>query len=131
MKLIEHAVRTAGIGQTLSYYHAHWTRAGAPLLDALGAVIDHVEAFSTGRLSLEDIPATACNKCNTEKSASTSADHQKRHPHKPVKGKYRKPQNWDGLSALFLALAERNTSAPTASEKDWLKALRGVSADAS
>jgi 5-methylcytosine-specific restriction endonuclease McrA len=131
MKLIEGTVRTAGMSQPLSYYHAHWTRAGAPLLDALGAVIDHVEAFSTGGLSLEDNLATACNKCNTEKSASTSVDRQKRHPHKPIKGKYGEPQHWDGLSALFLALAERKASALTSSEKGWLKALRGASADAS
>jgi hypothetical protein len=48
MRLIEREVRKAGKNEPLSYYHAHWTRHGAPLLDELGAVIDHVEAHSTG-----------------------------------------------------------------------------------
>jgi hypothetical protein len=46
MKLIDRELRQSGHEKPLSYYHAHWTRDGAPLLDELGAVIDHVEAFS-------------------------------------------------------------------------------------
>src|ERR1019366_4484098 len=44
MKFLEREVRKSGRNERLSYYHAHWTRAGAPLLDELGAAIDHVEA---------------------------------------------------------------------------------------
>jgi hypothetical protein len=44
--LLDREVRKSGILRPLSYYHSHWTRDGAALLDELGA--DHVEAFSTG-----------------------------------------------------------------------------------
>src|SRR5262249_23462070 len=62
MRLIEREVRKAGNHNPLSYYHAHWTRNGAPLLDELGAVIDHVEAHSTGGSSDKTNLATACGK---------------------------------------------------------------------
>ena len=42
---------------------------------------------------------------------------------KPGKGKYGEPQHWDGLSSLFLMLAERDPPALTASERGWLRAL--------
>jgi hypothetical protein len=34
------------------------------------------------------------------------------------------PQNWDGLTALFVVLAERNTKNLTPVERDWLKAIK-------
>jgi 5-methylcytosine-specific restriction endonuclease McrA len=64
-------IRVAGKVDPLAYHHAHWTRHGAPLLDLLGAVIDHVQAFSTGGPDHIDNLATACNKCNGRKSAAT------------------------------------------------------------
>src|SRR5258707_1327266 len=60
MRLIQDEVRKTGRDEPLSYYHSHWTRAGAPLLDELGAVIDHVEAHSTGGSSAEKNLTTAC-----------------------------------------------------------------------
>ena len=59
MKLLAREVKSTGRDAPLSYYHAHWTRDGAPLLDELGAVIDHVEAHSAGGPSTEDNLATA------------------------------------------------------------------------
>jgi hypothetical protein len=44
------------------YHHAHWTRANAPLLDELGAAIDHIEAHSTGGLDSEQNLAAACKQ---------------------------------------------------------------------
>lgn len=124
MRLVENCVRATGKTEPpLSYYHAHWTRAGAPLLDELGAVIDHIEAFSAGGASTEDNLATLCNKCNTQKSAGTAERHRARHPHTPVKGKYGPPLHWDGLSALFVVLARRHESELSASERSWLKVL--------
>lgn len=123
MRLIEREVSAAGNGEQLSYYHAHWTRAGAPLLDELGAVIDHIEAHSTGGSSKRDNLATSCCKCNAQKSAGTVESHRTRHPHKAIKGKYGEPQHWDGLSALFVVLAQRDRSELTASERDWLRVL--------
>lgn len=124
MKYLERELRNAGHGRRLAYYHAHWTRDGSPLLDELGAVIDHVSAFSAGGLDNKENLITACNKCNGRKSAATVDKWSKRPMHKPVKGKFGEPQNWDGLSALFVLLASRDLARLTASQKGWLKALR-------
>lgn len=129
MKYLERELRKLGRIEPLSYYHAHWTRDGAPLLDELGAVIDHVEAFSAGGAHNEKNFATACNKCNGQKSATPIAEWNKRFQRKPIKGKYGEPQHWDGLSALFLILAQRDRSGLTASERDWLKVLGEAVAD--
>jgi HNH endonuclease len=130
MRLIEREIRKAGTDDPLSYYHAHWTRDGAPLLDELGAVIDHVEAHSTGGSSNEPNLATACCKCNVRKSATSMKEWGERPQRKPIKGKHGEPQHWDGLSSLFVVLAQRDPSGLTVSERDWLKVLGGVSADA-
>jgi hypothetical protein len=123
MRLLEREVRQAGINQPLAYYHAHGTRDGAPLLDELWAVIDHVEAFSRRGASTEENLATACNKCNGRKSAAPMSEFSKRPQRKPVKGKYGEPQHWDGLSSVFIVLARRDPDGLTVSEKGWLKAL--------
>jgi hypothetical protein len=123
MKFLERAIRMSGRGERLSYYHAHWTRAGAPLLDELGAVIDHVEAHSTGGASTEGNLATACAKCNGRKSAASMAKWSERPQRKPIKGKYGEPQYWDGLSSVFAILAQSDPDGLTASEKEWLKIL--------
>ncbi len=105
------------------YYHAHWTRRDAPLLDELGAVIDHVEAHSTGGLNSEENLATACNKCNGRKSNAAKIKWGKRSKRQPIKGKYGEPQRWDGLSGVFVILAQRDKVGLSASEKAWLKEL--------
>jgi len=123
MKFLERHLRQSGHNGRLAYYHAHWTRDGAPLLDELGAVIDHVEAHSTGGPNSEDNLATACNKCNAHKSDAPAIKFRERSRHKPVKGKYGEPQYWDGLSGVFVILAERGRAGLSASEKGWLKVL--------
>jgi 5-methylcytosine-specific restriction endonuclease McrA len=123
MKFLERDIRAAGRGERLAYYHAHWTRDGSPLLDLLGAVIDHIEAFSAGGASDIDNLATACNKCNGRKSAATLVKWGARPTEKPVKGKYGEPQHWDGLSSLFVMLAQRDPPILTVGEKEWLRAL--------
>jgi 5-methylcytosine-specific restriction endonuclease McrA len=124
MKFLERELRTSGSADRLAYYHANWTRHGAPLLDLLGAVIDHIEAFSAGGTDHIDNLATACNKCNGRKGAATLDDWHERPIEKPVKGKYGEPQNWDGFSSLFVMLAQRDAAALTASERGWFRALR-------
>jgi 5-methylcytosine-specific restriction endonuclease McrA len=115
--------QTSGNSNPLAYHHAHWTRDGAPLLDLLGAVIDHIEAFSTGGADDLENLATACNKCNGRKSATSLAKWGERPLERPVKGKYGEPQNWEGLSSLFVMLAQRDPSALTANERGWLRVL--------
>ena len=122
MKLIRLEVQRSGHTGNVAYYHAHWTRQHSPLLDELGAVIDHEEAFSAGGPdSLENL-VTACNKCNAHKSATLAATFGAL-PRKVVKGKYGEPRDWDGLSQLFVVLATRHAGELTRSEKDWLAAI--------
>jgi len=122
MRLIERAARIA-TKDPLSYYHPHWTRADAPLLDDLGAVLDHIEAFSAGGATAEDNLVTSCCKCNVRKNSAPLERWAKRPKHKPVRGKYGEPQYWDGLIALFVALARRDPNNLTASERQWLNLL--------
>ena len=68
-KLLESELKRAGFA-TLAYYHPHGTRRDAPLLDELGAAIDHVQAFSTGDACSEENFRTSCWKCNVRKSAA-------------------------------------------------------------
>jgi 5-methylcytosine-specific restriction endonuclease McrA len=75
MRLLEREVRKSGFTGSLAYYHAHATRDGAPLLDELWAVLDHLKAFSSGGLNSAENLATACNKCNGRKSNAALAEY--------------------------------------------------------
>jgi 5-methylcytosine-specific restriction endonuclease McrA len=86
MKFLEREVRFAGNIQEFAFYHTHWTRANAPLLDELDAVVDHVEAFSRGGKDSVDNLITACNRCNGRKSAALLEAWHARPKRKPVKG---------------------------------------------
>src|SRR5689334_13513254 len=70
MRLMQLELRRFDESIEVAYHHAHWTRQHSPLLDELGAVIDHVDAFSTGGPDNIDNLVTACNKCNAHKSAA-------------------------------------------------------------
>ena len=123
MKLISLEVNISGFRGDLAYHHAHWTRQQSPLLDKLGAVLDHVRAFSTGGLDSIENLVTACNKCNGQKSVAPVADFEKR-PRKFVNGKYGEPLHWEGLSELFVALCRRFPSELSISDKQWLAAIQ-------
>ena len=94
----------------------------------MGAVIDHIEPHSHGGPDALENLATACNKCNASKSDSASGDFSKKSPRQRIKGKYGEPENWDGLSTLFVILVERAPDKAGASELDWLKHLKGEAA---
>jgi len=126
MKVIEIELRKSGHAAPLAYYHVHWTRATAPLLDELGVVLDHKEAFSSGGASDDENLVTSCAKCNGRKSSSQLTKWGERKQRSPIKGKYGEPTNWDGLSTLFILLAERNLESLTKAEMEWLKALKRV-----
>jgi hypothetical protein len=123
MKYMQFALKNAGVDEPLAYYHLHGTRRDAPLLDELGACIDHVEAFSMGGACTEDNFCTACCKCNVRKSAAPLDRWNERAQRKPVKGKYGEPHHWDGFSHLFVLLANRNKSDLNVSDRAWLKVL--------
>ncbi len=121
-RLLQQLVERSGHAGPLAYFHPRWRRDAAPLLDHLGAVIDHVEAFAAGGASAEANLVTACNKCNARKNSRTSADYQRERPGRPVKGRYGEPQHWDGLASLFLVLAAGEPTLPAA-ERAWRRAL--------
>jgi 5-methylcytosine-specific restriction endonuclease McrA len=124
MRYFADLVQQEGPSGTPSYYNLNWRRRDAPLLDHMGAVIDHVEAHSGGGASVISNLATACNKCNARKSSSSAEVFSKRRPLVPVKGKYGDPTEWDGLSSLFMILASKNPKIMTSSEQSWLRALK-------
>jgi hypothetical protein len=95
----------------------------SPLLDQLGAVIDHVKAFSAG--GAHDISnfVPACAKCNMRKSAELAEEFRNKHPLRSVKGKYGEPQHWEGFSALFVLMIRDDRSGVTRSEMEWYRAL--------
>lgn len=122
-RLVQGFVERAGYPKPIAYFHRNWSRAGAPLLDHLGAVIDHVEAFDKGGAHDEVNFVVACNKCNTRKNDSAADDYKRRNPSKPVHGKYGEPQHWDGLASLFLVLAAQSAELEP-SEHRWADAIR-------
>jgi 5-methylcytosine-specific restriction endonuclease McrA len=123
MKYLDRELKVCGHTGQVAYYHAHWTRNSSPLLDELGAVIDHMEAFSTGGVCSEENLCTACAKCNGRKSSAPLDKWSKREKRSPIKGKYGEPQHWDGLSSIFVVLAQRCRTELTPAEREWLAAL--------
>jgi 5-methylcytosine-specific restriction endonuclease McrA len=123
LRLLQKFATEAGYSRPLAYYHRNWSRAGAPLLDYMGAVIDHVEAFAKGGDHGEANFVTACNKCNTRKNDHNPADWERENPPRLVRGKYGEPLHWDGLVSLFLVIAAQGAELGS-SEKLWEKAIR-------
>ena len=121
-RLLEGLVKERGYAGPLAYFHPRWRRDAAPLLDHLGAVIDHVEAFAKGGANAEANFVTACNKCNARKNSGLAVAFQKKSPGRPVKGRYGEPRHWDGLASLFLVLAADDPALPLG-ERAWQRAL--------
>lgn len=121
MKYLERLVRGHGFTGALAYHDERWRRDRSPLLDYLGAVIDHVEAHSRGGAAAADNFVTSCNKCSTRKSNAPAGDFTRRLPAHIVKGKYGEPRDWDGLTAVFIVLVDEAKRSATASELSWLR----------
>jgi 5-methylcytosine-specific restriction endonuclease McrA len=120
---LEREVRKCGYKGKLAYYHLNYTRTGAPLLDELAVELDHVECVKRGGIGDRANLVTCCNKCNGLKSDTTLDEWELKHQRrKRTKGK--EPEDWDGLSSLFVILAEQYFDELTATEKGWLRALR-------
>jgi 5-methylcytosine-specific restriction endonuclease McrA len=114
MKLFVSELKSAGHAEPLAYYHAHWTRSGAPLLDELGGTVDHIIAFKDGGTDLDENLTTCCWKCNQLKSSMSLEEWDRRPKRNPVRGKH--AADWDGLSTLFMILIDRNPKAASNSE---------------
>lgn len=115
-----------GFNGPLAYYNRNWRRSDSPLLDHMGAVIDHVQAHSGEGPSVISNLVTACNKCNGRKSNLPADVFRRRSPLRLVKGKYGEPEHWDGLSTLFMLLMAKNPGIATQSERTWLRALKST-----
>lgn len=107
----------------LAYYNANWRRDSAPLLDELGACIDHVEALAKGGAHVIENFATACARCNARKSSRAKEEFLKISQPWRVKSKHGEPKHWDGLSSVFVTLARQSKDPLTASERAWLREL--------
>ena len=123
MKYLEVEIRKSGHISPISYYNRNWRRSDSPLLDLLGAEIDHVDSHSGGGPSELKNLVTSCHKCNLSKGPKTLTKWNERSKGKPIKSKYGEPQHWDGLSAVFVTLANRHQVALTADERKWIKAF--------
>ena len=106
-----------------AYWHPNWRRDAAPLLDELGASIDHVKAFSRGGAHDASNFAAVCARCNARKSALTAGEFLASSKPWRVHGAHGEPSHWDGMSSLFVALARRYATSLTATERSWLAAL--------
>lgn len=51
-------------------------------------------------------------------------DHARRHPKRIIRSKYGEPTEWDGLAAVFVALASVHQTVLNPSEAKWLAAFR-------
>lgn len=96
--------------------HRYWMNLALPLTI--------VQAFSTGGACSEENFRTACWKCNTRKNDAPLEAWEQRDKRLAIKGKYGEPEQWDGLTALFVVLAEWNPALLTTTERDWLRALK-------
>jgi 5-methylcytosine-specific restriction endonuclease McrA len=128
MKYLLRWARQQGHSGELGWWSFAWRRDASPLLDHLGAVIDHVEAFSAGGAHDEQNFVTACNKCNVRKNSEPAAEFLKKNPLRPIKGKYGEPEHWDGLSTLFALMLHQDRTGVTRAELDWYKALTATRA---
>lgn len=123
MRYLAEFLKQQGFEGAPAYYQTNWHRRDAPLLDLMGAVVDHVKAHSGGGASVISNLVTACNKCNGRKNNLGVEVFTKRHPLIPVKSKYGAPTDWDGLSAIFLVLIAKNSGLGTPTERRWEQAL--------
>lgn len=105
-----------------AYFDPQWRQDLSPLLDELGACIDHVHAYSKGGAHDPSNFATACARCNARKSARKKEDYLALAAPWRVRGKHGEPKRWDGLAGLFVALA-RSATDLSATERAWLKVL--------
>ena len=125
MKLLAVFQHHRGAATTVpAYYHTNWSRKHSPLLDELGACIDHVTAKEKGGSNDFENLATLCSKCNMRKGTLEVAEHLQRNPPpRKIKAKYGEPTDWDGLSGLFITLANEHAMALSQTDREWLRAL--------
>jgi 5-methylcytosine-specific restriction endonuclease McrA len=119
MRLLQEFVQEHGFDGG-GYYQRNWTHAYAPLLDYLGAVVDHIRPRAQGGKDTQKNLRTSCNKCNASKNDRHESKLAKP---KKINSKYGHPIKWDGLSNLFVILADRTPDKLTVQERRWRVAI--------
>lgn len=109
--------------RALAYYNTNWRRDSAPLLDELGASVDHVEAFAKGGAHAIENFRAICSRCNARKNTADLDAYLAANKPWRVRGKHGEPEVWDGLSSVFVGLARQRLSVLTPTERRWLAAL--------
>jgi hypothetical protein len=123
MKLLNAVVLDSGATQPLAYFNPQWRRDLAPLLDELACSIDHVEPFGPGGEHIIENFAPISARCNARKSAKSKTRFLEESPPWTVRGKHGELEHWDGLVAVFVALASRSPELLSPTDKRWLTAL--------
>jgi len=83
-----------------------------------------MQAHRRGGKDDESNLVTACCKCNALKSDAESKEFQEKLRRRTVKDKYGEPVHWDGLSTLFVILAECSPDILTKNEREWLQVFK-------
>ena len=117
-------VRAESAELSLAYWDSGWSRDGAPLLDELAAMVDHIQPLSKGGPHTIGNFATICARCNGRKGTRSREEHLAAHKPWIVKGKRGEPTAWDGLSSVFVALAQRRANSLNVTERGWVRALK-------
>jgi 5-methylcytosine-specific restriction endonuclease McrA len=124
LKHLDVFAREHGITLPLAYWDPNWRRDKSPLLDELAASIDHVEAYSRGGAHGLANFAAVCARCNARKSAKAKQAYLLENPPWKVKGLHGEPVHWDGLSGVYVVLAQAKRDRLTLAEREWLRALK-------
>jgi 5-methylcytosine-specific restriction endonuclease McrA len=123
LRLLADQVRQEIPPLKVAYYSHHWGRESAPLLDELGACIDHVQAFAKGGQHAMANFAAVCARCNGRKSARTRSEYLEVAKPWKVKGKHGEPRSWDGLTSVYVLLARQSARELIPTERTWLRLL--------
>ena len=123
LKYLQNRVEQHGFDPPPAYWHPNWRRDAAPLLDELGASIDHIVPYADGGAHKPSNFAAICARCNARKSTKDDASFREELRPWRVCGKHGEPTRWDGFSSLFVTLARENRNRLTKTEKSWLGAL--------
>ena len=124
LRQLEELVARDAPDRPLDYFNLNWRRDQAPLLDELGASVDHVEAFASGGDHSEDNFAAICARCNARKSNKKREAYEAAAGLWKVKGKHGEPTHWDGLSCSIRSTSLEVSRGLTTTEKAWLRALQ-------
>lgn len=135
LKLVKRFIERNGYLRPTAYFSdsagGPGRRDASPLLDELGALLDHVKAHSAGGGIDEANLKAACARCNMRKSNKDKNSFSAANPKWKVKSKYGEPEHWDGFVSMFMVLARANLKELTSTELQWYRAFdRLISSEA-